>query len=71
MQQAMRLSQQPTADLYDTLAAAYAESGEFDKAIEAQEEAIILAPERADFQASLKLYKSGTPRRGPSPPPNQ
>jgi len=53
------------ADYLDTLAAAYAESGQFDKAVESQEKAIELAPddEKADFETRLKLYQEGKPYR--------
>ncbi|PAY15543.1 hypothetical protein CKO51_31345 [Rhodopirellula sp. SM50] len=47
----------------DTLAAAYAESGDFDEAIRWQEKAIELAPaaSKDDYRSRLKLYKSGEP----------
>ncbi len=59
----------------DTLAAAYAEAGDFDSAIKWQQKAIDLLPEdeeepserrakrRADFEERLKLYQSGKPYR--------
>ena len=46
--------------LLDTLAAAYAESGDFDSAVKWQAKAIELetdAKEKAEFGARLKLYK--------------
>ena len=48
-----------------TLAAAHAEVGQFDKAIERQKQAIELAPEanKADFEAPLALYSEGKPYR--------
>jgi tetratricopeptide (TPR) repeat protein len=52
----------------DTLAAAYAEAGEFDKAISTQREAIGLlndAREKSDYTSRLKLYQSNTPYREP------
>ena len=52
----------------DTLAAAYAEAGEFAKAVKAQREAIDLSPTekmKSDFAPRLKLYESNTPFRGP------
>jgi tetratricopeptide (TPR) repeat protein len=51
----------------DTLAAAYAEVGDFASAIEWQKKAIALLTEeprpRSDFEARLKLYESGQPAR--------
>lgn len=59
------LQEEPSADVIDTLAAAYAEAGEFDKAIEAEREAIKLAPEhqREEFRKYLKLFEAHKPRR--------
>ena len=52
----------------DTLAAAYAEAGQFDEAVKAQKKAIeSLAPKAAEqrkaMQARLKLYEAGKPFR--------
>lgn len=49
----------------DTLAAAYANAGEFDKAIENEEKAIKLAPEDVveRYQARLALYQENRPYR--------
>lgn len=49
----------------DTLAAAYAEAGEFDRAVEFQARAINAAPfaERAAMQGRLELYKNRMPYR--------
>jgi len=50
----------------DTLAAAYAESGEFDKAVVVQREAMVLLDSnvlKTDFATRLKLYESNTPYR--------
>jgi tetratricopeptide (TPR) repeat protein len=49
----------------DTLAAAQANAGEFDKAVTTLEEAIELAPSliRPEYVARIKLYKSGRPFR--------
>jgi hypothetical protein len=47
----------------DTLAAAYAEAGEFDKAIDTQKEAMELLQNeemKKDFASRLKLYQSKT-----------
>lgn len=59
------LLEEPSADVLDTLAAAYAEAGQFEKAIEAAHEAIKLAPEiqREEFRKYLKLYEARKPRR--------
>lgn len=48
-----------------TLAAAYAETGQFDRAAEYQEKAILLAEEEktAEYRRSLELYRAGKPRR--------
>ena len=49
----------------DTLAAAYAEAGEFGKAVEWQQKAVAMAPEnvKPDFRARLELYEAGKPYR--------
>ena len=51
----------------DTLAAAYAEAGNFDKAIETQEKALKLATAtlRGEFEARLALYREQKPYRLP------
>ena len=52
----------------DTLAAAYAESGDFESAVKWQTKAMEMAPEddKADYRARLDLYRSGKPyREGP------
>jgi hypothetical protein len=49
-----------------TLAAAYAETGQFEKAIAAQKEAIALLKteeERNEYAPKLKLYEAKTPYR--------
>jgi len=57
----------------DTLAAAYAEVGDFEKAVEMQEKAIeLIDPDEekqrwAEFQAHLKLFKMKKPVRLPEP----
>jgi tetratricopeptide (TPR) repeat protein len=50
---------------FDTLAAAYAEAGDFDKAVEWQQKAIDLADERSKdkLRSRLDLYKAGKPYR--------
>ncbi|REJ92440.1 MAG: tetratricopeptide repeat protein [Planctomycetota bacterium] len=48
---------------YGTLAAAYAENGEFDRAVESQRKAIELADDsdKDDFRSRLELYEAGKP----------
>jgi tetratricopeptide (TPR) repeat protein len=51
-----------------TLAAAYAEAGDFGKAVSTQKEAMALLTDektKADFASRLKLYESNTPYREP------
>lgn len=52
-------------DYLDTLAAAYAEIGDFEQAVTWQQKAMDLAPEteKADLDTRLRLYKSGKPFR--------
>lgn len=59
------LAEGKNPDWLDTLAAAYAESGQFDEAVETESRAIELAPEaqRADLQARLESYRSQKPYR--------
>jgi tetratricopeptide (TPR) repeat protein len=49
----------------DTLAAAYASAGDFERAVTTLEEAIELAPSllRGDYVARVKMYESGQPFR--------
>jgi tetratricopeptide (TPR) repeat protein len=47
----------------DTLAAAYAEAGQFGKAVEWLEKAIDLASDEDDFGTRLALYQAGKPYR--------
>jgi tetratricopeptide (TPR) repeat protein len=60
------------ASLLDTLAAAYAEMGEFDRAVSAAEEAIGLANRQnnaemaRDIQPRLELYRQHNPYRQPA-----
>ena len=55
-----------TWEFIDTLAAAFAEIGEFSEAVQWQTKAIGLAPEtkRGRLQMRLELYKQGKPYRG-------
>jgi uncharacterized protein HemY len=52
----------------DTLAAAYAEAGEFEKAVDVQNEAIALLRDqktKKDYESRLKLYQSNSSYREP------
>ncbi|HUY87245.1 MAG TPA: tetratricopeptide repeat protein [Pirellulales bacterium] len=62
---ACELAHWKNPDWLDTLAAAYAEAGQFDEAVETQTLAIEQAPEaqRADLQSRLELYRSQKPFR--------
>ena len=63
---ACELNQWTFASYIDTLAAAYAEAGQFDKAVAVQKEAIGLLQseqEKNDYSTRLKLYQSSTPYR--------
>jgi TPR repeat protein len=56
----------------DVLAAAYAESAQFGKALSAEQEAILLAQdddEKKEYQARLKLYQAKMPYRTLEDPP--
>lgn len=63
--EAIELFGQPTAQLYDTLAAAYAEAGDFENAIATEQKALELATpaEKPNMQQRLELYKAGKPYR--------
>ena len=62
-EQAARSTNYADASTLDTLAAAYAESGAFQKAVMTQRKAIELTPatSRSDLQKRLDLYLSGQP----------
>jgi hypothetical protein len=53
--------------IFDTLAAAYAESGDFAKAQEWQTKAIEFVPQKVkpEYLARLELYKQGKPYHAP------
>ncbi|HEY2761537.1 MAG TPA: serine/threonine-protein kinase, partial [Pirellulales bacterium] len=64
--QAVAATNRKNALFLDTLAAAYAEDGRFDKAVTVQKEAIACLHEtvsREEMEARLKLYESNTPYR--------
>jgi tetratricopeptide (TPR) repeat protein len=61
------------AGILDTLAAAYAEAGQFDKAVETIKKAIKGAQQKRDpialeFESRLKLYEAHKPYHDPLPP---
>jgi len=62
---ACELTNQKNGDYVGTLAAAYAETGDFDSAVKWAVKAIDLAPEklRGDYQSRLDLYKAHKPYR--------
>ena len=65
---ASELTNWKKAHYVGTLAAAYAETGDFDSAVNRQKEVIDLLTEedeewRSDFEEQLKLYQSGKPYR--------
>ena len=64
---ACKLTEFKNAGTLDTLAAAYAEQGIFEKAIEYQNKAIELAPSQAkrELEVRLQLYEKGYPYRNP------
>lgn len=66
-ERACNLSDWKSAEYLDTLAAAYAEAGDFDRAIEWEQKAMDLAPGRATFQKGaherLELFRAGKPYR--------
>ena len=72
---ACELANERNWDYIETLAAAYAESSDFEKAIEWQTKAIELEPEKEDerLRSRLELYKQGKPYHEklklPPPPP--
>ncbi|MGH7995603.1 MAG: S41 family peptidase, partial [Opitutaceae bacterium] len=54
------------ASYLDTLAAAYAETGDFAKAIETQAKAVALTHANTDFESRLALYRAGRPYHEPA-----
>jgi tetratricopeptide (TPR) repeat protein len=64
--QALDAGKKPAPDVLDTLAAAYAETGDFTNAIAAEKEAIPLQPDKPTevlYANRLKLYESNEPFR--------
>ena len=66
--QAVAATARTNASFLDTLAAAYAETGQFDQAVATQQEAmgVLQEPmERADYASRLELYVAGQPYHEP------
>ena len=68
-EQAVKLSEQPAAEVLDTLGVAYAAAGQYDRAIKATRQAIELAADQAEYvdtvRKRLELYKQKKPYREP------
>ena len=67
-QKALAAANRKDPAMLDTLAAAFAEASEFDKAVSTQKEAIALLQDEAqkkDFGTRLKLYESNSPYHEP------
>jgi TPR repeat protein len=65
-EKAVTATNRKDAGILDTLAAAYAESGEFAKAVSIEKEALALTQNESlknDLETHLKLYESNTPYR--------
>ena len=65
-QKALAATKLKDAGMLDTLAAAYAEAGQFEKAVSAEKQAISLASredEQKEYQTRLKLYQEKKPYR--------
>ncbi|MCH8840041.1 MAG: tetratricopeptide repeat protein [Planctomycetes bacterium] len=62
---ACELSSWKYSRMLDTLAAAYAEAGDFEKAVEWQTKAVSMASEseKSSYQSRLDLYRAGKPYR--------
>jgi tetratricopeptide (TPR) repeat protein len=62
-EKARTLSAEPSSDVLDTLAAAYAAAGRFDEAVATAEEAVKRAPDehRSELVSRAELYRSGKP----------
>ena len=66
-----KIDDDPDPDRLDTLAAAYAETGDFESAIETEEEAIeSWTGDVTDFEARLRFYRKSKPFRSGPPESN-
>ena len=73
-QRAVAKTQRKESNYLDTLAAAYAEAGQFDQAVSVQQEAMALLrdeTEKKGFATRMKLYESHSPYREPYAHGNQ
>ncbi len=74
-EQAVAKTHRTNPGFLDTLAAAYGEAGQFDKAVSTQKEAVRLSAnnpaDNHDFLSRLKLYESQTPYRQPTNSPER
>ena len=67
-EEAVAATQHKDVYILDTLAAAYAETGQFTNAVGVQKEALALIKDpgtRSDCEARLKLYEANSPYREP------
>ena len=65
-EKAVAATSRTNAACLNTLAAAYAEAGQFDKAVASEQEAMGLLQseqERKDYTSRLKVYQSNSPYR--------
>jgi eukaryotic-like serine/threonine-protein kinase len=63
-ERAVALTERKQAHILDTLAAAYAEAGQYTNAVKVQKEAIALlqnGEQKKDYASRLRLYESGSP----------
>ena len=70
-EKAVAATKRKNPNCLDTLAAAYAEAGQFEKAVAVQKEAIALnqiGALKEELATHLKLYKSNSPCREPIAP---
>jgi hypothetical protein len=68
-EEAVAATHRTDPDFLNTLAAAYAEDQQFDKAVSTQKEAIALlqsAVDKQEYQARLRLYDARTPYHRPA-----
>ncbi|MES2924459.1 MAG: tetratricopeptide repeat protein [Verrucomicrobiota bacterium] len=67
-ERAVAITKRKDANILDTLAAAYAEAGQFDKAVATQQEAIALPSDgkrKQEYAARLLLYQAAVPYHDP------